>query len=120
MREGWKRAGVEDKISLYIGDALQTLQKFREKGSRSYDFVFIDANKREYLDYFEMVFPLVRSGGLILADDVLWDGKVYATPPPHDAQSVGIITFNDAISKDPRVEAVILPLRDGLSIIRKK
>lgn len=116
MREGWEKAGVSDKITLYIGDAKETLARL--KGP--YDMVFIDANKREYSDYYEMVMPLLRSGALIVADDVLWDGKVYADPLPHDAQTEGLLRFNDKVATDPRVDVTVLPLRDGISLIRKK
>ncbi len=115
MREGWRRAGVSDRITLHIGDAVQTLRGL----SGEYDFAFIDANKRQYLEYYELVLPLLRRGGLIVADDVLWDGKVYAEVPSLDAQTRSLMEFNDAIAADPRVEVVMLPLRDGLSIIRK-
>ena len=115
MRGAWRRAGVEDKIRLHIGDAIQTLETL----SGEYDLVFIDANKREYCKYYELVLPLLKSGGLIIADDVLWDGKVYADPLPHDAQTRGLLEFNELAAKDSRVETVILPLRDGISIIRR-
>lgn len=116
MRGGWQRAGVEDKISLHIGDAVETLKSLEGP----YDLVFMDANKRQYVEYYELVLPLLKSGGLIIADDVLWDGKVYADPLPHDAQSKGLLAFNDLAANDDRVETVVLPLRDGISIIRKK
>ena len=115
MREGWERAGVSDRITLHIGDAVQTLRSLHGE----YDFVFIDANKRQYLEYYELTLPLLRKGGVIVADDVLWDGKVYAETPSHDAQTQGLLAFNAAVVQDPRVEVVMLPLRDGLSIIRK-
>lgn len=118
MRAGWERAGVSGKISLHIGDAVQTLKAL--SGEESYDLVFIDANKRQYCEYYELVLPLLRQGGLIIADDVLWDGKVYADPLPHDAQTVGLLKFNDMVANDNRVEVVVLPLRDGISLIRKK
>lgn len=118
MRAGWERAGVSGKISLHIGDAVQTLKSL--SGGESYDLVFIDANKRQYCEYYELVLPLLRQGGLIIADDVLWDGKVYADPLPHDAQTVGLLKFNDMVANDDRVEVVVLPLRDGISLIRKK
>lgn len=118
MNEGWERAGVKDCIYLHIGDALETLANLRD--SAPYDLVFIDANKREYCDYYSTVIDMVRPGGLIIADDVLWDGKVYAEPMPHDKQTVGIAAFNDMVRNDPRVENVIIPLRDGLNIIRKR
>lgn len=119
IREGWERAGVSDKITLHLGDAKETLQKLKNEG-KEYDFVYIDANKREYCDYYEALLDMVTPGGCILADDVLWDGKLYLDPLPQDKQTQGISRFNDMVASDPRVEVVILPLRDGLSIIRKK
>lgn len=118
ITEGFGRAGVEDRITLHIGDALEFLRG--RQGKCSYDLTFIDANKREYPDYYELVLSLTRSGGFILADDVLWDGKVYAENVPSDKQTAGIVKFNDIAASDPRVETVILPIRHGLSIIRKK
>jgi len=115
--EGFERAGVSDKISLHIGDCKQSLEKLRD---RQYDLVYIDANKREYCEYYKLVFDLVRPGGCILADNVLWDGKVVMDPMPQDKQTVGIDAFNKMVAADERVENVILPLRDGLNIIRKK
>ena len=116
IREGWARAGVSEKITLHIGDAKETLKSLEGP----YDLVFMDANKREYCDYYELVMPLLRKGGIILADDILWDGKLFENPVPRDAQTQGIARFNDMVAEDKRVEVVILPLRDGLSIIRKK
>jgi len=116
IREGWARAGVSEKITLHIGDAKETLKSLEGP----YDLVFMDANKREYCDYYELVMPLLRKGGIILADDILWDGKLFENPVPRDAQTQGIASFNDMVAEDKRVEVVILPLRDGLSIIRKK
>lgn len=116
MREGWERAGVSDLITLHLGDAVQTLGSL----DGGYDFAFIDANKRQYLEYYELVLPLMRGGGLIVADDVLWDGKVYADIPSGDAQTRALLEFNDRVASDPRVEVVMLPLRDGLSLIRKR
>ena len=128
--EGFERAGLDDKISLHIGDCKETLRKLRaemglEDGKEAdpammYDLVYLDANKREYCEYYDLVFDMVRPGGLILADNVLWDGKVCQDPLPQDKQTLGIARFNDMISADPRVESVILPLRDGLNVIRKK
>ncbi|MCQ2179073.1 MAG: O-methyltransferase [Bacteroidales bacterium] len=117
MRAGWERAGVQDRITLHIGDARKTLGSLAPK---VYDLVFIDANKREYPEYFELVFPLLRQGGLLVADDVMLGGKVYAAPLPQDAQTRGLLTFNDIMKDDPRVEVVMIPLKDGLSLIRKK
>lgn len=116
--EGFERAGVSGRVSLHIGDAVEFLR--RQDGKKLYDLTFIDANKREYPDYYELALTLTRPGGFILADDVLWDGKVYAEQIPTDKQTSGIVRFNDLAASDPRVETVILPVRHGLSIIRKK
>lgn len=114
-----ERAGLSDKITLHIGDAKQTLKDLKEQG-KMYDLVFIDANKREYPAYYGLVFDMVRPGGYILADNVLWDGKVYQDNVPQDAQTQGIFKFNEIVKEDPRVENVIIPLRDGMNLIRKK
>ena len=120
--EGFERAGLSEKIDLHIGDCKETLQRLNAGMSEDnmYDIVYIDANKREYCEYYDLVFDMIRPGGLILADNVLWDGKVCMDPLPQDKQTVGIARFNDMVTADPRVESVILPLRDGLNVIRKK
>ena len=117
--EGFSRAGLRERISLHIGDCLETLKRFREEGREPYDLVFIDADKRQYTDYYELVFDLVRPGGWILADNVLWDGKVALDPMPQDRQTLGIDNFNRRVASDPRVESVIIPIRDGLNLIHK-
>lgn len=117
--EGFEKSGLADRISLHIGDCKETLKRLAEEG-KVYDLVYIDANKREYCEYYELVFDMIRPGGLILADNVLWDGKVCMDPLPQDKQTLGIARFNDMVSADPRVESVILPIRDGLNLIRKK
>ena len=117
--EGFSRAGLRERISLHIGDCLETLKRFREEGREPYDLVFIDANKRDYPEYYEIVFDLVRPGGWILADNVLWDGKVALDPMPQDRQTLGIDSFNRRVASDPRVESVIIPIRDGLNLIHK-
>lgn len=124
ITEGFRRAGVEDRVSLVIGDAKESLVRLRkeilEDGNRPmYDLVYIDANKREYPEYYRLVFDIVRPGGYILADNVLWDGKVCQDPLPQDRQTLGIAGFNDMAAADPRVESVIIPVRDGLNFIRK-
>lgn len=106
-----------DKIRFYIGDVMQMLPKMNLSQP---DFVFIDANKRHYIEYYELVMPYLANGGYIIADNTLWDGHVLNTPPPSDAQTIGIMQFNDHVKADTRVEKVILPVRDGLTIIRKK
>ena len=116
IREGWERAGVAGKISLHIADAREWLKT----APAGYDLVYLDADKREYPAVFSLVLPLVKPGGLIVADDVLQGGKVYADPMPGDAQTRGLAAFNDMAASDPRVEVVMLPLYDGISLIRKK
>ena len=117
--EGFDRAGLSEKIELHIGDCKESVKKLAAEG-RMYDIVYMDANKREYPEYYELIFDMVRPGGLILADNVLWDGKVCQDPMPQDKQTLGIAGFNDMVAEDRRVESVILPLRDGLNLIRKK
>ena len=119
--DGFERAGLSDRISLHIGDCKETLIRMRsETGDNFYDIVYIDANKREYCEYYDLVFDMIRPGGLILADNVIWDGKVCQDPLPQDKQTLSIVRFNDMVTADPRVESVILPIRDGLNVIRKK
>ena len=103
------------RITVHTGDALEIVPTL----GGEWDMVFIDANKRHYPEYLEMIVPLVRPGGYILADNTLWDGKVAETPSPTDAQSRGIMQFNDMVAADPRLETAIIPLRDGLTLIRR-
>lgn len=117
-RRGWERSGIADRITLHIGDALDTLKTLSAEG-RCYDLVYIDANKREYPDYYEAVMPLLRQGGLILADDTMLGGKVCQDPVPTDKQTQGLVRFNEALASDSRVECVMLPIRDGLTLVRK-
>lgn len=112
----FKKAGVENKVEQRIGVALEIIPTL----NTLFDLVFIDADKREYAEYYNATFPLIKPGGYIIADNTLWNGKVLEKPANDDAQTRGIIRFNQLIKSDPRVEKVILPLRDGMSIIRKK
>lgn len=107
---------LKDKIHLHIGDALEIIPEI----DRQFDLVFIDANKRTYIEYYNAIFSKVRKGGLIIADNTLWDGKILNSPKPSDKQTIGLQAFNDMIAKDERVEKVILPIRDGLTLIWKK
>lgn len=116
--EGFDIAGMSDKINLIIGDAKESLSKLKNEG-KSYDLVFIDANKREYVEYYNLIIEIVKPGGYILADNVLWDGKVFDLENNRDSQTQGIHSFNQLVNEDNRVENIILPIRDGLSIIRK-
>lgn len=107
---------LKEKIHLHIGDAVEIIPCLEE----TFDLVFIDADKRSYCRYYDLVFDKVRPGGYILADNTLWDGKVLETPHPNDKQTIGILDFNEKIAQDPRIEKVILPVRDGLTVIYKK
>ncbi len=108
-------SAVSDKIEFIIGDANVEAPKL----GIEFDMTFIDGDKRTYLETYETVLRLLRPGGFILADNTLWDGHVLEIPKPADRQTQGIEDFNDYIARDKRVERVILPLRDGLTIIRK-
>jgi len=110
------KAGLQKKIVQVIGSALEIIPSLNE----TFDLVFLDADKREYVAYYNLVFGIVRTGGYIIADNTLWSGKVLHPPAPGDEQTRGITAFNEAIKNDSRVEKVILPLRDGMTIIRKK
>lgn len=112
----FERAGIQDVVSQQIGSAIKILPKLNEQ----FDLVFIDADKREYLTYYDLIFDKVRTGGYIIADNTLWSGKVLKKPAHDDEQTKGIIDFNNTIAADKRVEKVILPLRDGMTIVRKK
>ncbi len=112
--EGSPYAG---RIRLYIGDVLELLPAM----DLHFDLAFIDGDKRHYIDYYELALSRLNSGGYILADNTLWDGHVLdANPRATDLQTLGIKAFNDLVAADDRVEKVILPLRDGLTLIRKK
>ena len=104
------------RIVLHIGDAEQIIPTLDTR----FDLVFIDANKRDYVAYYEMAMQVLNPGGFIIADNTLWDGKVVTCTEKIDAQTAGILAFNDHVAADDRVEVVIIPLRDGLTIIHKK
>ncbi|MCM1291752.1 MAG: class I SAM-dependent methyltransferase [Prevotella sp.] len=105
-----------NKIRLHIGDALEVMDTLQA----GYDLIFIDADKRIYDRYYEKGIELLRPGGLIVADNTLWDGHVIDPRYDKDAQTQGVRRFNDLVASDPRVEVVILPIRDGLTLIRKQ
>lgn len=111
-----ENSAVASKIHFIIGDANVEAPKLNVV----FDMAFIDGDKRTYIETYETVLKLLRPGGFILADNTLWDGHVIDPHYQHDAQTQGIIHFNDFIAQDARVEKVILPIRDGLTIIRKK
>ena len=110
-----ERSPVADRIRFIIGDAIQEAPKL----GITFDMAFIDGDKRTYRETYEMVLSLLRKGGFILADNTLWDGHVVDQAYVRDPQTQGIETFNDYVLHDDRVEQVILPLRDGLTLIRK-
>ncbi|MCQ2287896.1 MAG: O-methyltransferase [Muribaculaceae bacterium] len=116
LREHFAQSPHGHRVHLHIGDAVQVLDEL----DGSFDLAFIDANKRDYVEYYNMVLPRITPGGYIIADNTLWDGKVVDWGKHLDAQTKGILDFNDLVASDPRVEVVIIPLRDGLTIIRKK
>lgn len=109
------KAGLTDRIEHRIGNALEIIPTLSE----TFDLVFIDADKREYSDYYNLVFDKVKTGGFIFADNTLWNGKVLDKIADNDEQTAAIVEFNAMINRDKRVEKVILPLRDGLTLIRK-
>jgi caffeoyl-CoA O-methyltransferase len=116
-RRYWEEAGVAHKIDLRIAPAIETLGQLpREPG---FDLAFIDADKSGYIAYFEALLPLIRKGGLILVDNVLWEGAV-VNPAVDDEDTLAIRTFNDLVAADSRVECVMLPIADGLTLLRKR
>ncbi|MDD5818110.1 MAG: O-methyltransferase [bacterium] len=116
LRQHFADSPVGHRIHLHIGDASQILPQL----NLMFDLVFIDANKRHYPQYYELVLPWLTPGGFIIADNTLWDGKVAEPHAKIDPQTEGILSFNQMVAADPRVEKVIIPVRDGLTIIYKK
>lgn len=115
IRRNLAKSPLSSKIRLIIGDAKEYLSG--EAGL--FDLVFIDADKREYCAYLDLVYPLIPVGGFILADNTLWDGHIIDPAYDKDKQTLGLRAFNDRLAADERFEKVILPLRDGLTLIRK-
>ena len=135
IRRNLSLSPLGEKIELVIGDAKEVLRGLKGRSQASYglenapealqfrdeelfDLVFIDADKKEYCDYLDLVIPLIRKGGWILADNTLWDGHIIDSAYDKDRQTVALRAFNDKVAQDPRLEKVILPLRDGLTVIR--
>lgn len=115
IRRNFARSPLGERIELRIGDCILEIEKLEGP----FDLVFIDADKREYCAYLEALYPLVPVGGFILADNTLWDGHIVDPAYDKDKQTQGLRAFNDHVAADERFEQVILPLRDGLTIIRK-
>ena len=124
IRRNLALSPLGEKVELVIGDAKEELRRLGErreaKGAELFDLVFIDADKKEYCDYLDLVLPLMREGGWILADNTLWDGHIVDPAYDKDRQTVALRAFNDKVMQDERLEKVILPLRDGLTIIKVK
>jgi len=118
-RRYWQAAGVADKIDLRLAPALDTLDQLLQQGEAdSYDFAFIDADKTNYLNYYQRIFKLLRPGGLLAVDNVLWSGSVI-DPEDHSEDTEAIREFNLAVHADQRIELSIVPIGDGLTLIRK-
>lgn len=116
IRQAFENSPFDDRITLHIGDALQVLPKIQTP--EKWDFVFIDADKRRYVDYLHALLPRLTDAAWIVADNTLWAGKV-ADADAHDAQTEGLRHFNDLVAETPGLSPVILPLRDGLTVIRR-
>ena len=109
-------AGLADRIKLHIGNALEIIPTL----DQIFDLVFIDADKINYKNYYELVIPLLRKGGIVILDNILWSGKVLYEQPKGDKETAALKELNDYIQSDPRVENILLPIRDGLMICVKK
>ena len=116
-REYWKRAGLADRIDLRLGPAARTLRELPD--DTTFDFAFIDADKPSYVEYWDLIVPMIRPNGVILVDNTLWSGQV-ADPRITDDSVQAIRQFNDHAAADHRVELVLLPIGDGLSLARKR
>jgi predicted O-methyltransferase YrrM len=114
QRKYFNRSGYGDQINQHLGNAIDIIPKL----SSDYDFVFLDADKTNYINYFELIIPKMNSGGVILSDNVLWSGKVIKEADVKDKDTQVLKEFNELLATDKRVESVLLPLRDGLTISR--
>ena len=115
IRPALQEVGIEDKVDLKFGNAMEIIPQL----SGEFDLVFIDADKGNYLFYYKMILPMVRKNGFILADNTLWRGKIL-DQTKKDKETAGIRDFNDFIANDDRIEQLILPIEDGLTVVRKK
>lgn len=110
-----EEAGLKDKVIIHFGDALKIIPELEE----TFDLVFIDAAKEQYIDYYKLAMEKLRKGGFILADNIFWSGKVLEPEAGHDKETQGITAFSRFVQQDDRVENTILPVRDGIMVIRK-
>ncbi len=117
IRKYFHESEYGHKIDLIIGDALELMHSYENS---YFDLIFIDGNKRDYCAYYDIAFDKLQKGGFIIADNTLWNGKVIDDKYQKDSQTKGVIEFNNRIKEDARIEKVILPIRDGLTIIQKK
>lgn len=117
IRQGLSGSPYGDRVELIIGDAMELLGTFEPQ---SMHLIYMDADKRQYPDYYTLCKPLLVPGGLLIADNTLWGGHLLDPRYGHDAQTLGIRRFNDMVARDPDVEVIILPVRDGISLIRRK
>jgi caffeoyl-CoA O-methyltransferase len=119
-RRFWKEAGIEKKVQLRLQPALQTLDELLAKdGENLFDFAFIDADKESYRAYYEKLLQLIRPGGLIAVDNTLWGGQV-ANPRDNERATVELRAFNDYVHRDERVDLALVPIGDGLTLLRKR
>ena len=116
IRKGFERSSFSDRIRLHIGDALKVVPKL----GLMFDMIFLDGEKREYPDYFTVLLDYLKPGGYMIADNTLWDEHVVDSNYESDPQTAAVKRFNDMAAADDRVEVAMIPIRDGLSIIRKK
>ncbi len=116
QRKYFDRSTYKNQIKQYLGNALEIIPTINDK----FDLVFIDADKSNYSNYFHLVIDKMNIGGVILSDNVLWSGKVTETPDPKDEDTKALIAYNTLLKEDPRIETILLPIRDGLTISRVK
>jgi predicted O-methyltransferase YrrM len=118
-RRFWREAGVADKVTLRLAPALSTLDGLLVAGGGAWDMVFLDADKESYTDYYERAFALLRQGGLLIADNTLWDGRV-VDAGDRAPSTEGIRAFNRLLAADPRIDLSLVPIGDGLTLARKR
>ena len=112
----FEKSGYQNKIEQLVGDATKIIPKIDEK----FDLVFIDADKSNYINYFHLIIDKMNSGGIILSDNVLWSGKVVEALDPKDLDTKVLLEYNKLLNEDPRIETVLIPIRDGLTVSRVK
>ena len=111
----FSESGHSEKIDFRIGNAMEIIPNLKP----TFDLIFLDADKENYLNYYNLTFDKLRKGGIIIADNALWEAKVLQTPKLNDKETIGIQTFNNFVQTDKRVENILLPIRDGVMIVRK-